>query len=181
MKSTVAATESRMKAAYLPQEQRRRKPGSYWFSGGAMRFFGTKVESVQTDIHAPTVVFITSEEPPSGGRWFSVRIMDHRGQIETFGPFSSMDRETAEDWAEYAVREGITADEAAAGSLVVRCLRDPNMDQETVDYWADRVGVKADADAQTIVLGETKYTVDEYAVRLRLDPPYDHWMWHGQP
>lgn len=53
--------------------------GSFWFSRATMRFFKSIVY--------PTVYngryFVTSEEPPSGKRLFSVRVVDNRGAVKT--------------------------------------------------------------------------------------------------
>ena len=54
-----------------------------WFAPGSMRFFGTKIESGILQER----YFITSEQPPSGPRVFTVRQFNEEGEIDTFGEF----------------------------------------------------------------------------------------------
>ncbi len=57
------------------------KNGGCWFSPGAMRFFGTRIESGILR----GKFFITSEQPPHGSRGFCVRSFDDEGGIDTVG------------------------------------------------------------------------------------------------
>lgn len=65
--------------------------GGCWFSPGSMKFFGTKIES---GIIAGRY-FITSEQPPSGPRKYSVRSFDDKGGVDTVGDFCAHSNRTA--------------------------------------------------------------------------------------
>ena len=61
--------------------------GNYWFSDNAMSFFESVVESdliTLDDIQ----YFISSEQPPYGKRFYSIRIVNEDGSIATLGKFN---------------------------------------------------------------------------------------------
>ena len=80
--------------------------GNKWFEPGAMRFFGTRIE---TGI-IKGQYFITSEQPPHGGRTYNVRLIKDSGDIDTVNDsllnFDSI--EQAEELLETLPTKGIT-------------------------------------------------------------------------
>lgn len=66
-------------------EYRNRNPRGHWFDPDTMRFFRTRVSDRQYwHRNSDRWVFVTSEKPPHGERFHTVRIMDKRGDIHTF-------------------------------------------------------------------------------------------------
>lgn len=62
-----------------------REDGSHWWDPDSMRFFGTKVESGVFQGNGG-VFFVTSEQPPYGGRGFTVReYVPEKKSINTHG------------------------------------------------------------------------------------------------
>ena len=57
--------------------------GGCWFDRASMRFFGTRIESGVIRGR----YFITSEQPPTGRRSYSVRKFDDTGDVDTVGEF----------------------------------------------------------------------------------------------
>lgn len=103
-------------SALRGEYQRRRReaglePGS-WFDPGWFRFFGTRLEEVRAELPDGTILFLSSEQPPDGGRRFSVRAMSPSGEIETLGPFAEMDRTDARLLAERFAVESFERAEA---------------------------------------------------------------------
>lgn len=91
---------------WIEQEYMRRrgmKP-AHWFDKSSMRFFRTRIVGVSSDAQTlrqkrtQRIVFMTSEQNTGGisgtvyPRRYSVRIMDHRGDIRTVGPFCELTR-----------------------------------------------------------------------------------------
>lgn len=71
-----------------------RMQGNYWFDESSMRFFDTRIETELLD----KKYFITSEQPPAGGRRYSIRKVYFDGfhvEIDTIGEFAVMSRATA--------------------------------------------------------------------------------------
>lgn len=69
---------------------------SHWFDTGTMNFFGTRIESELFR----RKYFLTSEQPPYGGRMWSIREVniDETGHldIDTVGEFAVMSKATAQ-------------------------------------------------------------------------------------
>lgn len=55
----------------------------YWFSPGAMRFFGSRISKEVIG----GCLFVTSEDFPASGRRYSIRHADEHGTINTIGEF----------------------------------------------------------------------------------------------
>jgi len=78
---------------WIEQEYRRRNPHGYWFEKDTMRFFNSQICEGVRQTGTQRIVFVTSERNPgilSGTvypKCYSVRVMDHRGKINTVGPF----------------------------------------------------------------------------------------------
>lgn len=92
--ASVLETAARSKRAARPPETKtvhsidelkalNRKNGGCWFEPDTMRFFGTRIcGGIQFGRF-----FITSEQPPHGGRAYSVRSFDDEGSVDTVGKF----------------------------------------------------------------------------------------------
>ena len=94
---------------WIEQEYMRRrglKP-AHWFDADSMRFFRSRIVGVSSMAQTlrqkgtQRIVFMTSEQNHSVltdhtyPRRYSVRIMDHRGNINTVGPFCELTRSEA--------------------------------------------------------------------------------------
>jgi hypothetical protein len=55
----------------------------YWFSPGAMRYFGSRISKEVIG----GCLFVTSEDFPASGRLYSIRHADPNGKISTVGEF----------------------------------------------------------------------------------------------
>jgi hypothetical protein len=69
--------------AAIREAHENRAHGNHWFEPGAMRFFGTRIESGVIDGR----YFVTSEQPPHGPRRFSIRCANDDATIDTVGKF----------------------------------------------------------------------------------------------
>ena len=72
----------------------RNQPNGYWFSPDKMRFFRTCLPRVAYETNAG-VLFITSEEFPSGNRRYTIRRQLYNGDIVTVGEFHSFPTRSA--------------------------------------------------------------------------------------
>lgn len=88
---------------WLEKEYLRRQGDrpAHWFDADTMRFFSSRVLGAEIHRQKGTarIVFVTSEQNDSPytdhPRRYSVRVMDHRGDIETVGPFCEWSRSKA--------------------------------------------------------------------------------------
>lgn len=83
--------------------------GGYWFSDGAMSFFGSRISKEVIG----GCLFVSSEEFPSGGRRYSIRRADQRGTIMTVGDFGQY---ATLDQAKRAARRMVEPPDGSEGS-----------------------------------------------------------------
>lgn len=73
--------------------------GSYWWDRDTMKFFATRLES-EAFQGTGGIFFVTSEQPPRGGRHCNVRKFNPESlRISTIGEFCKMHRDDAIDLA----------------------------------------------------------------------------------
>jgi len=92
----------------IEQEYRRRRGtrSAYWFSEATMRFFATEMGGkTYRQKGNSRLIFVTSEQNKTryhvyGPRRYSVRIMDHLGNIRTVGPFCLFTEKAAHEVAQ---------------------------------------------------------------------------------
>jgi hypothetical protein len=66
----------------------RNQPDGHWFDADTIRFFKTKLPTIAYETNAG-ILFVTSEQDPSGVRAYSVRRQLPSGEIKTVGSFHS--------------------------------------------------------------------------------------------
>lgn len=77
-----------------------------WFSRGAMRFFGTRLPKNAWRGPGGTF-FVTSEQPPSGARGYTVRMLGPDGRFDTFGGAASHGEHAARTLAHALALNGV--------------------------------------------------------------------------
>lgn len=112
-------TPGRIREEYERRRKRAGKAPGHWFDADSMTFFGTRLEDVLGEVEGCGVVFLTSEQPPTGPRRWSTRLLTPDGEMATVGPFAVMDRRQAATFAVAMTRRG----SASYGSTVYRLDR----------------------------------------------------------